>query len=330
MIWRTHRIAWLAFPLVYWALTWTFEEMWIIVFIMAPFLWQLPDYDMNEKNTWVIEVIDAFKRQWIIEQSLRIFFKKISWWEHRWLTHSLFFTFVFFLLSTIVLLFWWTIHTVIWLTLALASHQVLDMFNNTWVRLFWPHPWKINVLNFIPNLLKFWRWQQYTAKWFNLHWFFKLVWMIVSILAMFFTFKYLWQSSTMFSTVLLIWVLLVEFYILVKFIFVITWSKEEEIIVYWPLMITSWLITIVNYDKIVPLFINWWIWLSNHWFILLLTFVFLIFKWFNVFWNKFKYLFKTSKISLTMLMITAMISLAYPDNFINSISRTSVEWIKEK
>jgi len=304
--------------------------MWLVVFILAPFLWQLPDYDMNEKNTSIWEVLEAFKRQWPIEQSLRIFFKWISKGEHRWFTHSLFFTFIVWLLLTPVLILWWTIHTLIWLILALFSHQFIDMFNNTWIRLFWPHPWKINFLNLVPNLLKFWTWKQIRDEWFRIHWFLKLIWIALTLIAMFFSLKYFTTTDILLYKVWLIFTLIIEFYLLIKFAFVITWSQDEEILIYYPMVITTIILTSISYASIPWMFLRAWEWLSNHWFIAILCFLFIIFNSFNLFWKNIKFFFRTSQIWTTMLFIVCIISLFFPNNLINSFKLVNQENLKKQ
>lgn len=330
MIWRTHRIAWILFPLAYWVLTGNLEEMWLVVFILAPFLWQLPDYDMNEKNTTVAWIIERFKNQWFIEQSLRIFFKWISWWEHRWITHSLLFTIAFWLLISPVLLFWWTIHTMIWLMLALMSHQFIDMFNNTWVRLFWPHPWKVNFLNLIPNLIKLWKWNRVSDEWFRFHWLLKLFWIALTSVWMYFSLNYFASTDILMHKVWMAIALIIEFYLLIKFAFVITWSQDEEVLIYYPMVTSVIIMASTQYELIPWMFLRAWEWLSNHWLLAIICFGFIIFNSFNLFWNDIKKIFRTSQIWSTMLLIVCVISLFFPKNLVNSFKWVNQESLKEQ
>jgi len=330
MVWKTHRIAWLLFPVLYWAITWTYWEMWIFVFIAAPFLWILADFDMNEKNTSTAEVLDAFKRQWFIEQSLRIFLKWISWWEHRWLTHSLFFLIILFLLFSPVILLWWTIHTLIGLILAYFSHIFFDMFNNTGVRLFWPHPWKVNFLTLIPNLLKLWKGKVIRAKWFKIHWILKLIGMIITVFSRIFAIITVANDFSYIKLIALLIILIWLFYAFIKFIFVLTWSEEEEMIIYWPTMITTLWIVAFHFQDFYSLIISWGIWLSNHFIFLFLTLLLLLIKWFNIFWNGLKYFFRTSKIWLSILLVLAIIATFNPTNLVNSYNNFTFKNIIEK
>lgn len=309
MVWHTHRLAWIALPLfVLWMMTvnevWPNWEVWttsalyhvnLLVLCLAPWFWNLSDFDMNNDNTpW--DIVSNFWKQWLIEQSLRILFKKMSWWEHRWFTHSIVFILLTWVVISPMLLFWFWIYDLLFLLLALSSHMLIDMFNNSWARALWPLNLKLNYLNLLPNLvwLKFNKKNQVRSKWWDIPLWFKLIWIIW--IAIWSTFLYIYLQQYDFNIFLKLILFIPIFYVFLKLVFVKTWSDDEVILWQYPLIVTIFLLIIYNIGWLFVAFNNATTWLAQHVIFFVCLVIYLAIKWIAILSKDFKRFFDTKEL----------------------------------
>lgn len=318
MVWHTHRLAWIALP---WFVLWmmTVNEVWenwystvsswlyhvnLIIIWFAIFLSNLPDFDQNSWNT-PADVVANFWKQWFIEQSLRILLKKLSWWEHRWFTHSLVFIVIVWLLISPLLLFWFWLYDIIFLLLALSSHALIDMFNNSWSRLLWPLNLKLNFLNIVPNLLtlKTNKKNQVRSKWWDIPVWFKILWII--ILSIISVFVYIKMQTIDLNIFLKVIVFIPIFYVYLKLLFVKTWSEDEVYLWQYPLTFLIFVLIILNLWWVYVSFQNATTWLAHHPIFLVFLVLFLAFKWIEILSKDFKRFFDTKQLwwALTAIII---------------------------
>lgn len=295
MVWHTHRLAWIALPIFVMGLM-SVNEVWpngqvasysalyhvnLLVLCLAPWFWNLPDLDQNQWNT-PADVYNNFKKQWIIEQSLRILFKNMSWWEHRWFTHSILFMALIAVVISPMLLFWFWIYDLIFLILALASHAFIDMFNNSWARILYPIKTKFNFLNLIPNLLllKTWKKDQVRSKWWDLSIWIRIIWLVIFSIVSVQLYWYIQAQN--FHIILKLLAFVPLFYIFLKLMFVKTGSEEEKILWQYPLVLVIAILIFLNIWWIFVAYQNATIWLANHPIFLVGLIIFMAIKWMKI------------------------------------------------
>jgi len=107
MTWRTHTAFGYAFVLWIMTALWAISALSLISLVFVPDLATLADKDQNEKNNSVWSFLKHLSKGSFIDKSLRTIFKKMSDWEHRWLTHSFIFLFLLsIILSPAILILW--------------------------------------------------------------------------------------------------------------------------------------------------------------------------------------------------------------------------------
>lgn len=338
MVWHTHRLAWIALPLfVLWMMTVT--EVWpnwqvyqtsalyhvnLLVLALAPLLGNIPDWDQNNDNT-PADIMANFWKQWIFEQSMRILFKKMSWWEHRWFTHSIVFILLVWLVLSPILLFWFWIYDLLFLLLALASHMLIDMFNNSWARALWPLNLKLNYLNLVPNLIwmKLNKKNQVRSKWWDIPLWFKLIWIVwIAVLSTMLYIYLQWVNINIFIKAALF---IPIFYVFLKLVFVKTWSDDEVILWQYPLIATIFLLVIYNIGWLFVAFNNATTWLAQHFIFFVVLVIYLAIKWVAIISKDFKRFLDTKELWWAIASIIVIWALIKFPMMIDSI-RAVINW----
>lgn len=308
MVWHTHRLAWIALPILVLGgmsvtevsptgVTSTLSALYHINLLVLPisiFLANLPDYDQNQWNT-PADVWENMKKQWALEQSLRILLKTASNGEHRWFTHSLLFAFIILILLSPLLLIGFGVYDLLFLIIGLLSHAFLDMFNNSGAAILYPIKTKFNFLNIIPNLLmlKTNKKEQVRVSWWNLPiWIRVILLLAVSIL---YTITYVYLSQKDLNFFIHLIVAAPFFYVFLKTVFVTTGSEEEVILWQYSLITLIIILIIFNFGWLAVAFLNATNWLAHHPFILITIIIFLAVRWVSIFSKDWKRFFDTKE-----------------------------------